>query len=110
MRQHLHQLQGQVQEPAGVRMLRRLARIAVAVGMVAALSFSGALRADVEDCRDAISAFKSARSGIAGALQAYVACVTGSDGDDDCSVEFGALSSAQDDFESAVSNYEGDCS
>lgn len=79
------------------------------MGIVVALASPGALRADVEDCRDAISSFKSARSDIAGALQAYVACVSSSNGHDDCSSEFDTLRSAQDDFESAVSNYDSNC-
>lgn len=85
-------------------------RLVVALGMIAALSCPVALRADVEDCRDAIRSFKSARSDIAGALQAYMACVSSSDGHDDCSSEFGALRSAQDDLEDAVASYGSDCS
>lgn len=68
------------------------------------------IRADVEECREAIRSFKSARSDIADSLRRYANCVSGSDGHDDCSSEFNSLRSAQDDFEEAVSSYESECS
>jgi hypothetical protein len=61
------------------------------------------------ECQDAISAYKSAKSDIATALQSYQACISGGDGHDDCSTEFEQLKSAQDDLEDAVSNYETEC-
>jgi hypothetical protein len=36
--------------------------------------------------------------------------VSESKGRDDCATEFSTLHSAQDDFESAVADYQGDCS
>jgi hypothetical protein len=66
--------------------------------------------ADTQECRAAIESFDSARSDIADAIKSYADCVAGSDGHDDCSSEFETLKSAQDDLESAVSEYEGNCS
>jgi hypothetical protein len=72
-------------------------------GSVAATS------ADPQECQDALDRLRSAKSDVADALKAYVACLNGNDGHDDCSSEFSTLQSAQDDFESAVSEYGSDC-
>jgi hypothetical protein len=40
----------------------------------------------------------------------YIKVFSLPDGKDDCSSEFGSLQSAQSDFESAVSDYESECS
>jgi hypothetical protein len=66
--------------------------------------------ASPESCRDAIDAYNSASSDVPGALRTYASCIASSRGHDDCSSEFSTLSSAQDDFESAVSDYESECS
>jgi hypothetical protein len=66
--------------------------------------------ADPESCREAIDAYKSARSDVSDAIRAYASCVSNSDGRDDCSSEFSTVSSAQDEFESAISAYESECS
>ena len=66
-------------------------------------------RADIGDCRDAMGGLRSARSDIASALKTYTSCIAKSDGHEDCSFPFSTLQSAQDDFESAVSEYELDC-
>jgi hypothetical protein len=66
--------------------------------------------ADPEACQEALNQLRSARSELADALRRYVSCLNSSEGHDDCSSEFGSLRSAQDDFESAVSYYEGECS
>jgi hypothetical protein len=66
-------------------------------------------RADTAACKDAIDQYNSARSDIADTLKRYASCVASSDGHDDCSSEFRRLKSAQDDFESAVSEYESEC-
>ena len=87
---------------------RRAARIALALLITAVPS--AAIRADVDDCREAIRAFKSARAEIASNVQAYVDCVSGSDGHDNCSSEFETLKSAHDEFEDGVSKYESECS
>jgi hypothetical protein len=68
------------------------------------------VNADPEDCRNAVDEYNSAASDIDDALRAYAQCVSGSDGHDDCSAEFSNLQSAQDDFETAVSDYEANCS
>jgi hypothetical protein len=62
-----------------------------------------------EECQEAASEYKSARSEIASALQAYASCLSSTDGHDDCSSEFETLRSDQDDFENAVSSYESEC-
>jgi hypothetical protein len=61
------------------------------------------------ECQDAITEYKSAMSDISTALQAYTACLSTSNGHDDCSSEFETLRSAQDDLESAVCEYESEC-
>jgi hypothetical protein len=69
-----------------------------------------AVRSDTDECRDALDHYNSARSDVSGALRRYGACVSDSKGHDDCSSEFSTLHSAQDDFESAVSEYQDKCS
>jgi hypothetical protein len=80
---------------------------AITIGIVLAIAD---VKADPEACRDALDQFKSARSDVSDSLRSYASCVSSSDGHDDCSREFSQVHSAQDDFESAVSSYEGDCS
>lgn len=65
--------------------------------------------ADPDSCRDAIDQYKSAKSDLRDALRIYAQCLSDSDGHDDCSSEFSSLQSAQDDFETAVSEYESEC-
>jgi hypothetical protein len=78
--------------------------------MLAALALSIRLvGAGPSECREAVDEYKSAKSDVADALRRYADCVSTSDGHEDCSVEFSTLHSAQDDFESAVSNYESEC-
>ncbi len=67
-------------------------------------------RASPEEYKDAIDAYESAASDVDAALQAYSSCISTSEGRDDCSLEFSVLQSAQDDFESAVSDYDFECS
>ena len=116
MRELLHQRQEQVQVGAGLRMLasskrrrsRRRTTVLTACALIAA-SIATA-RAGVSECQEAIQQFNSAKSDVAEALRSYAQCLSGSDGHDDCSSEFFSLQSAQDDFESAVSEYESNCS
>ena len=42
-------------------------------------------------------------------LRRYTNCISNSRGRDDCSSEFRRLKNAQDDFETAVSNYRSEC-
>jgi len=84
--------------------MTRLVGLAFALLLVAVPAL-----ADPEECRDAVDSYNEARSDIATALNRYASCVSDSGGHDDCSGEFMALQSAQDDFESAVSNYESEC-
>jgi hypothetical protein len=46
---------------------------------------------------------------IDGYLRRYARCVSDSKGHDDCSTEFRRLKYAQDDFETAVSEYQSYC-
>ena len=81
---------------------------AVAIALSLMLAETAAI-ADPEACRDAIDKYKSARDDVSTALQVYASCVSSSNGRDDCSSEFATLQSDQDDFESAVSEYESEC-
>ena len=82
---------------------------ATAFGIMLLIIFPRATNADPESCRDATDQYSSARSDVASAISAYANCIKGSDGHDDCSSEFSTLHTAQDDFESAVSEYESEC-
>lgn len=86
-------------------MMRGLAAVVLAFVLVGGPSAT----ADPEGCRSAIDQFSSARSDVANNVRTYASCVSGSDGHDDCSSEFSGLQSAHDEFESAVSEYEGEC-
>jgi hypothetical protein len=83
--------------------------------VIGAVAFSIALltgisaTADSEACRGATHVFKSARETVGDYLRRYASCVSRSNGHNDCSSEFSQLRSAQDDFESAVSNYDREC-
>ena len=66
-------------------------------------------RADPAECREAVDRYNEATSEVADALRAYSRCVSDSRGHDDCSSEFSRLRSAQDDFETAVSDFESEC-
>jgi hypothetical protein len=65
--------------------------------------------ADPEECRDAVDRYNSALDDVSSTLRRYASCVSSSRGHDDCSSEFRRLRNAQDDFESAVSEYESEC-
>jgi hypothetical protein len=65
--------------------------------------------ADPEECRNAVDQYNSTRSEVSDTLKTYASCISDSRGRDDCSTEFSSLQSAQDDFESAVSEYESEC-
>ena len=81
-----------------------LSVIALLAGASAASS-----RADPAQCGEATSRYNSALDDVTDALRAYSRCVSDSRGHDDCSSKFSRLRSAQDDFESAVSNYLSEC-
>jgi oligoendopeptidase F len=82
----------------------------IATVMLCMIGLIGAsAEAGVQDCREAISNFRTARTDLMDALKAYASCVASSDGRDDCSSEFAAIHSAQDDFEEAVSTYQSEC-
>ena len=87
----------------------RIRATAVACGIVLTLCGSAA-RSETDECRNAQEHFKSAKRDVSSALHRYGQCVTDSKGHDDCVTEFSTLHSAQDDFESAVSEKQSNCS
>jgi len=87
----------------------RICATAKAIGVFLALCGNVA-RSDTDECRDALDHYNAAFSDVSSALRRYGRCVSESKGRDDCATEFSTLHSAQDDFESAVADYQGDCS
>jgi len=83
----------------------RALSIIVAAGLVICAS----VKLANADCSSAISSYNSALSDIESYLRRYTRCLSSSNGADDCSSEFRRLRSAQDDFESAVSDYQAYC-
>jgi hypothetical protein len=92
-------------EVEGVSMRRVLATITC--GFM--LAFATATNAEPESCHNALDQYKFAKSEVSDALAGYTSCIAHNDGHDDCSSEFSNLQSAQNDFESAVSEYESEC-
>jgi hypothetical protein len=82
---------------------------AAACGIALLVSSDRVIRADPESCRNAVDQYKSARSEVFDAIKTYARCISDSDGRDDCSSEFSSVRSEQDDFETAVSDYESEC-
>jgi hypothetical protein len=78
------------------------------VGAALALSLSGPAGASSE-CSYAVDSYNSAVDDISYGLRRYTQCVQDSQGRDDCSSEFRRLKNAQDDFESAVWEYQSNC-
>lgn len=87
----------------------RIRATAMACGIFLALCGNVA-RSDTDECRDALDHYNAARSDVTSALRQYGRCVSDSKGREDCASEFSTLHSAQDDFESAVSEYQDKCS
>lgn len=75
---------------------------------VALLSAAPAL-AGPNECKEAVDKYNQASTDISDYLRRYSSCVASSQGHDDCSSEFRRLKSAQDDFETAVSEYASGC-
>ena len=85
-------------------------RLLLSIFLVAATNASPQeSRAGTEKCNDSIEGYNLAVSEVSDKLKRYSRCLSGSQGRDDCSSEFRRLRSAQNDFETAVSNYEADC-
>lgn len=80
----------------------------ILVAAIFALALSGPTQASSE-CSYAVDSYNTAVDDISYKLKAYARCVGGSNGTDDCSFEFRRLKIAQDDFETAVSDYQSDC-
>jgi hypothetical protein len=82
---------------------------AAGFGLLLMFMLVSAVRADPEECREAIDKYNAAKNDVADALRAYANCVSDSRGHDDCSLEFSTLQLAQSDFENAVLAYGSDC-
>jgi hypothetical protein len=80
----------------------------ILIAATVAVSLSGPATASSE-CTYAVDSYNSAVDDISYGLKRYAQCVEASQGSDDCSSEFRRLKNAQDDFETAVSNYQIDC-
>ena len=91
------------------RLKMRIRATAMACGIFLTLC-GNAARSDTDECRDALEHYQSARSDVSSALRQYGRCVSESKGHEDCTSEFSTLHSAQDGFESAVSEYQDKCS
>ena len=91
------------------RLKLRIWATAMACGIFLALCGNVA-RSGTDECREARENYQSARSDVSSALRRYAGCLSDSKGHDDCASEFSTLHSAQDDFESAVSEYQDKCS
>ena len=87
----------------------RIQATAMALGIFLALCGSAA-RSDTSECQEALDHYNSVLSDVSSALRRYGRCVSDSKGHDDCATEFSTLHFAQDDFESAVSDYQSNCS
>jgi hypothetical protein len=83
--------------------------IAVVLGLSMPLISTDGVRADPEECRDAVHKFQTATTAVDAALSVYGACVGYSHGRDECSNAFYSLQSAQQNFEYAVWDYKDDC-
>jgi hypothetical protein len=86
-------------------------RISVRLGIFSLIvvAQSVAAIADPEQCRLAVDQYNLAVEDLSSRLRSYANCLSGSQGKDDCSLEFSSLRSAQSDFEQAVSAYITDC-
>ena len=71
--------------------------------------FSSAAIANSYECRNAIDRYNFVLDDVSSAMRRYTSCVADSRGHDDCYSEFRRLKSAQDDFESAVSEFKSEC-
>jgi hypothetical protein len=91
------------------RLEMRIWATVMACGMFLALC-SGVARSETDECRNAREHYKAARRDVSSALRHYEQCVSDNKGQDDCVTEFSTLHSAQDDFESAVSEKQSNCS
>lgn len=80
-----------------------------ALAALALLAGSISSPASASACSDSIQRYNEALSAVSYALNRYSRCVSESQGRDDCWTEFRRLKSAQDDFESAVSEIESYC-
>jgi hypothetical protein len=83
--------------------------LVVAIGFSLAFSGSAIAQRDAAKCRSAVDRYNTARNDIASFVRDYAGCVSYSRSDEDCSVEFGRLKSAQTELESAVSDSRSSC-
>ncbi len=73
------------------------------------LCFSPETSSAAWDCNEAVQQYNSALGEIEYTMRRYARCVSGSQANDDCYYEFRKLKYAQDDFESAISEYQSMC-
>ena len=73
-----------------------------------AVSLSGPTRA-ASECSYAAQSYHTAVVALGSTLRRYATCIEGSRAENDCSVEFRLLKSAQDDFENAFSEFQSSC-
>lgn len=86
----------------------RLAAAIVVAGLIASSSVT-TVGAGEDECREAVDRYNSAMNEAIDTARRYSNCVAGSQGNDDCSGQFRRVKNAQSDFESAVSEYSGEC-
>jgi hypothetical protein len=86
-------------------MIRIIGAVAIAVALMAGIPAT----ADQEACRGAIFVLKRTQAAVGDYLRRYASCVSRNDGRNDCSSEFLQLRSAQEVFETAVSDYQREC-
>jgi hypothetical protein len=80
-----------------------------ALGLSLPLISTQDVRADPEECLDAVHKYQTATTAVDAALSVYGACVGSSRGRDECWNAFYSLQSAQQNFEYAVWDYKDDC-
>lgn len=81
------------------------------VGVVTAIILSETRLSVAEDapCTDATQAYNIAFNDLGSRLKGYADCFSKSEGEDDCSSEFGRLKDAQKDYEAAVLRLKSEC-
>jgi hypothetical protein len=83
--------------------------IILATGFVFVILQASPVRADPQECQEALNTYNSAISDLSQALKIYSECLSDSQGHDDCSMQFATLQTAQDSFSTAVSGYQASC-
>lgn len=74
-----------------------------------AMAAPSPLLADQKDCTRSVARYDAALNTVQAAVGRFSACAASSAGRENCSREFDRLSSANDDYKDAVSDYRSDC-